>query len=93
MNISIIFYRQYPRSEDRLRGHKRWLHQRPRDWNAKKEEEHRREVKQDELQSAEQKKVKKEAKCECRRKERQEKELRQREEAVEAGEIEGPVRK
>ena len=63
MNISIIFYRQYPRSEDRLQGHKRWLHQRPRDWNVKKEEEHRRAVKQDELRSAEQKKAKKEAKC------------------------------
>ena len=88
MNISIIFYRQYPRSEDRLRGHKRWLHQRPRDWNAKKEEEHRRAVKQDELRSTEQKKAKKEAKCE-----HQEKELRQREEAVEAGETEGPVGK
>ena len=50
-------------------------------------------MKQDELQSAEQKKVKKEAKHECRRKECQEKELRQREEAVEAGEIEGPVGK
>ena len=49
VNISIIFYRQYPRSEDRLRGHKRWLHQRPRDWNMRKEEEHRRVVKQDEL--------------------------------------------
>ena len=77
MDISIIFYRQYPRSEDRVRGHKRWLHQRPRDWNTRKEEEHRRVVKQDELQSAEQKKAKKEAKRECRRKECQEKELRQ----------------
>ena len=64
MNIAIIFYRQYPRSQDRLQGHKRWLHQRLRDWNETKEEEHRRAVKQDELRSKEQKRVKKEVRRE-----------------------------
>ena len=68
-NIAIIFYR--------LQSHKRWLKQRPCDWIEKKEEEHRRAVKQDELQSTELKKARKEA-----RREHQEKELRQREEEV-----------
>ena len=53
-------------------------------------------MKQDELQSAEQKKVKKEARHARGRKVQQEKELRQREEGVEVGQIEallggGPV--
>ena len=77
MNIAIIFYRQYPTRQDSLCSHKRWLKQRPLDWTENKEEEHRRVVKQDELQSAEQKKARKEV-----RHEQQEKELRQREEEV-----------
>ena len=78
-NIAIIFYRQYPRREDRLQSHKRWLKQRPREWTKKKEEEHQRTVKQDELQSAEQKKARRDAKRECK-----EKELRQREDEVDS---------
>ena len=58
--------------------------------------EHRRAVKQDELRSIEQKKLKKEVRYAQQKRVREEKELRQSEEGVELGQIEallggGPV--